>query len=64
MLLLHVLLQFLAILFLILGLEKRQRDIDQQPEGDATDEMDEDNDDESGPVEVADAGFHLDDNLL
>jgi hypothetical protein len=43
---------------------KRQRDIDQHPEGDAADEMDEDNDDESGPAEVADAGFHLDDDLL
>ena len=43
---------------------KQQRDIAQQSEGDTTDEMDEDNDDESGPVEVADAGFHLDDNLL
>jgi hypothetical protein len=43
---------------------KRQRDIDQQPECDAADEMDEDNDEESGSAEVADAGFHLDDDLL
>ena len=40
---------------------KRQRDTTQQSEGDATDEMDEDNDDESG---YADAGFHLDDDLV
>ena len=43
---------------------KRQRDIAQQPKGDAADEMDEDNDDEFGPAAVADAGFHLDDDLL
>ena len=43
---------------------KRQRDTTQQSEGDATDEMDEDNDDESGSAEVADAGFHLDDDLV
>jgi hypothetical protein len=36
---------------------KRQRDTTQQSKGDATDEMDEDNDDESGSAEVADAGF-------
>jgi hypothetical protein len=43
---------------------KQQRDTTQQSEGDATDEMDEDNDDESGSAEVADAGFHLDDDLV
>jgi hypothetical protein len=37
---------------------KRQRDTAQQSEGDAADEMDEDNDDEFGSAEVADAGFH------
>jgi hypothetical protein len=43
---------------------KRQRDTIQQSEGDVTDEMNEDNDDESGSAEVADAGFHLDDDLV